>query len=95
MSSRNCVIEIKKDYDVYQLYCASWSGATETLQRIMDENLEDEFMDLFDEVFDTYSGNVPTLTEVNDWLWFDWENIFEMLGIKDEEDEEEDDDEED
>ena len=88
-------MEIKKDYDVYQLYCASWSGATETLQRIMDENLEDEFMDLFDEVFDTYSGNIPTLTEVNDWLWFDWENIFEMLGIKDEEDEEEDDDEED
>ena len=76
-------MEIKKDYDVYDLYCCTWSGAEETLNRIMHENKEDEFMDLFYEIF---GNNIPDLTEVNDWLRFEWEDIFNYLGIDYEDD---------
>ena len=73
-------MEIKTDYSVYQLSCACWSGAEDTLQKIMDNDLEDEFADLFYEVF---GDEIPDLTEVNDWLRFEDEWIFEQLGIVD------------
>jgi hypothetical protein len=77
-------MEIKKDYTVYQLYDDSWSGARDTLNTIMKNNKEDEFVDLFHSVFDE---QIPTLTEVNDWLWFDDDWILAILDITDEEDE--------
>jgi len=76
-------MEIKKDYDVYDLYCNAWSGAEEILNRVMRENKEDEFEDLFYEIF---GNNIPDLTEVNDWLRFEWEDIFNYLGIDYEDD---------
>lgn len=72
-------MEIKKDYSVYQLYCEAWSGAEEILSTIMDYDKEDEFLTLFEEVF---YDDIPSLTEVNDWLRFDWEDIFSYLGIE-------------
>lgn len=75
-------MEIKKDYDVYGLMCACWGGAEDTLRIIIRHDLEDEFMDLFDEV---WYDQVPDLTQVNDWLRFEWEDIFEYLEIEDEE----------
>ena len=75
-------MEIKQEYSVYQLSCACWSGAEDTLQTIMDNDLEDEFMDLFNEVF---FEETPDLTEVNDWLRFESDWIFEQLGITDDE----------
>ncbi len=72
-------MEIKKDYSVYQLYCEAWSGAEEILSTIMDYEKEDEFLALFEEVF---YDDIPSLTEVNDWLRFDWEDIFNYLGIE-------------
>lgn len=71
-------MEIKKDYDVYQLMCACWSGAEDTLRTIMHHDLEDEFMDLFEQV---WGDEIPDLTQVNDWLRFEWEDIFDYLGI--------------
>lgn len=71
-------MEIKQDYSVYQLMCVCWSGAEDTLQTIIHHDLEDEFMDLFEEV---WYGQIPDLTQVNDWLRFDWEDIFDCLGI--------------
>lgn len=74
-------MEIKKDYSVYHLYCESWGGARDTLSTIIKHNKEDEFMDLFSEVF---YDTIPSLTEVNDWLWFDDDYILEILEIKEE-----------
>ena len=45
---------------------------------------EEELMLLLDEIF---LESIPTLTEVNDILWFDDEMIFESLGIIEEEEE--------
>lgn len=72
-------MEIKKDYSVYQLYCEAWGGAEEILSTIMDYDKEDEFLTLFEEVF---YDDIPSLTEVNDWLRFDWEDIFSYLDIE-------------
>lgn len=86
-------MEIKKDYSVYELYCSAWGGAEDTLEKIMHYDLEDEFESLFYETFEYYlDKRIPDLTEVNDWLRFDWEIIFKQLGIDKLEEEENEED---
>lgn len=75
-------MEIKKTYDVYHLYNDSWAGAHDTIGIIMKYNKEDEFIALFEDVF---CNQIPDLTDVNDWLWFDSDYILESLGIVEEE----------
>lgn len=74
-------MEIKKDYNFNELKENSWSGAIDTLKTIEENEKEGELMELLGNVFE----NVPTETEVNDFLWFDDDFIFEELGIKEEE----------
>lgn len=76
---------IKADYGFRELKNNSWSGAVTTLEKIEEAGKEEELMDFLEEEF----VETPTETDVNDFLWFEDEYIFEQLGIKDEEDEEE------
>lgn len=76
---------IKDDYSFEDLMRHCWSGAIDTLKTIEENNMEEELMQLLDEIF---WNEVPTMTEVNDFLWFEDEYIFETLGISEEEDEE-------
>lgn len=62
----------------------AWSGAVDTLDRILEEGKGEELEELLDEIFPDGAEE----TEVNDLLWFDDEYVFEMLGIKTDEDEE-------
>lgn len=78
-------MEIKKDVDIYELRDDLWGGADDTLQIIIDNGMEEEFCQLFHDVF---WDEIPDLTEVNDWLRFDWEDIFETLGIEEDDDDE-------
>ena len=73
---------IKKQYDFNDLKNNSWSGAVNTLNTIEEHNKEDEFMCLLEELF---SADIPDETQINDFLWFDSDYIFETLGIKTEE----------
>lgn len=82
--------------DFYNLYDNSWSGARDTLDDIKNADLEEEFMDLLD----TYFGTEEELTdtELNDFIWFERDTIYEELGLDENgkiktDDEEEDDDE--
>ena len=68
----------------------AWSGAKETQQRIIDENKEDEFDQLIEEL---YPDGLDE-TQLNDILWFEEDWIFESLGITDEEEDEEEDEDE-
>ena len=68
----------------------AWSGAKETQQRIIDENKEDEFDQLIEEL---YPDGLDE-TQLNDILWFEDDWIFERLGITDEEEDEEEDEDE-
>ena len=67
---------IKEDYDFNDLMDNCWSGAEETLKVIEENGKEDAFMELLEMTF-----TEPTMTEVNDYLRFDDDSIFEDLGI--------------
>lgn len=71
-------MEIKKDYDFEDLKRNSWSGAINTLEKIEENEKEEELMQLLEYAFE----DVPSDTEVNDFLRFDDDFIFEELGIK-------------
>ena len=79
---------VKKDMDFNTLMDECWC-CEDVLNKIYDEDKEDEFMDFLEEYF---YENIPTMTELNDLIRFDWEWIFEQLGTEDEEDDEELDD---
>lgn len=83
-------IQVKSELGFNDLMSQCWSGAVDTLNRIYDNNKEDEFMDLLNEIFACMS---PTLTDVNDYLWFQSDEIFEYLGISEDDEEEGEDDE--
>lgn len=70
-------MEIKKDYDFNDLKKNSWSGAIDTLETIEENEKEEELMTLLENTFE----DVPTETEVNDFLWFEDDFIFEELEI--------------
>ena len=59
----------------------AWSGAVDTLKTIISEGKEDEFNDLCENIFTDEVNE----TEFNDWLWFESDDIFKMLGIEVEE----------
>ena len=56
----------------------SWSGALDTLKDIEEADKEDELMYLLEEIF---TDTIPTETEVNDFLWFERDYIYESLGL--------------
>ena len=72
---------IKVDCGFDELYKNSWSGAKDTLDTIASAGKTDELMELLEE---TFYCDCPTATEINDYLWFDADDIFELLGISQE-----------
>lgn len=58
----------------------AWSGAIDTKSKILDEGKGAEFDSLVDDLF----PDGATTTEMNDYLWFDSDNIYETLGISEE-----------
>ena len=60
----------------------SWGGAKSVLKQVEEKNREDELMDLLEEIFPAYE-DIPTETQINDFIWFDleelegWENLFD------------------
>ena len=71
-------MKIMKEYDFEELYKDSWSGAINTLDTIMENDMENELMEHLEDIF---SDQIPTETEVNDYLWFESDYIYECLGI--------------
>ena len=55
-----------------------WSGAVDTIADIQNANKEDEFMIFLEDVF---CDEVPTDTEVNDFIWFERDYIYENIGL--------------
>ena len=80
---------IKQEMDFNDLINNCWGGAIDTLNTINEWNKENELMEHLKDVFSSYFDIVPTMTEVNDYLRFEDEDIFEALGIPESEDEEE------
>lgn len=72
-------MEIRKEINgFYELADMVWSGAVDTLADIQNANKENEFMDFLEMVF---CDDVPTDTNVNDFIWFEREYIYENIGL--------------
>lgn len=69
---------IKKDFGFEELKDNSWSGAVDTLEDIEKADKEEELMELLEQVF---FDEIPTDTEVNDYLWFERDEIYSRLGL--------------
>lgn len=83
-------MEIKQDYDFWDLLDNCWGRALDTLNLIKDNDKEYDAVDVIESYFD----DVPTLTEVNDLLAFSDDTVLKDLGIdRYAEDDEEDDEE--
>ena len=74
------MISVKKELSFEDLKKECWSGAVDTLQKIEEEGKEDELMELLQDIF----TDIPTETELNDFLWFDDDYIYNQLGIEEE-----------
>lgn len=71
-------MKIVREYNFNDLYENSWSGAIDTLDTIIKNDMENELMEHLENIF---SDQTPTATEVNDYLWFESDYIYEYLGI--------------
>ena len=60
---------------LYELYDESWSGARDTLDEIIKQGREEEAMQIIEE---TFSDEIPTDTQVNDFIWFELEDIMNL-----------------
>ena len=69
---------VKIEMDYRTLKNNSWSGALDTLKDIEEADKEDELMYLLEDIF---TDTIPTETEVNDFLWFERDDIYESLGL--------------
>jgi hypothetical protein len=65
--------------DFNRLYDNSWGGAIQTLDDIINADKETEFMEYLEEIFG-YENEAED-TEVNDFIWFDREVIYDNLGL--------------
>ena len=63
----------------------AWSGAVDTLEKVKEEGKCEELEYLLEELYPDGMSE----TQLNDLLWFDSEQVYEWLGIKEEEEEEE------
>lgn len=55
-----------------------WSGAVETYNKICDCGKEEEFEQYIEEIYPEGCSS----TTINDILWFEADDVFEYLGIK-------------
>ena len=72
-------MEIRKEINgFYELADIVWNGAVDTLEDIQNANKENEFMDFLEMIF---CDNVPTDTEINDFIWFERDFIYGNIGL--------------
>lgn len=81
-------MKFTRDFDEFE----PWGQAEEIFDRIAEEGKLSELESLLEGM---YTNELPTETELNDLLAYDWEWVFEMLGIEEEDEEEEEGEEDD
>lgn len=64
------VVELEGYNGFEDLYKNSWSGAIDRLDTIKQYHMEEELMEHLTMLFDD-CGELPTDTQVNDYLWFE------------------------
>ena len=71
-------IIVQEELDATDLRDRLWNGAVYTWDNIGAAGKEEEALAFLNEVF---CDRVPTITEINDILWFEPETIYEAIGL--------------
>ena len=58
----------------------AWSGGLTTLNTVRERGGVDTLTVICEDIF---SGDTPTEGQINDWLWFDSDFIYQALGYDD------------
>lgn len=58
----------------------AWAGALDTLNTVRERGGMDILTTICEDIF---SGDTPTEVQINDWLWFDSDFIYQALGYED------------
>ena len=64
----------------------AWSGAVQVCQEIIMQKRENEAMCLIEEMF---WEEIPTETQLNDFIWFELGDLMNLWGIEDDDEDEE------
>ena len=80
-------MEVKKEIsNVYELEENSWSGGHDTVKDILEidsangTDYGERLLQHLEEVF-MFEEEIPSETEVNDYLWFERDAIYEAIGL--------------
>jgi hypothetical protein len=74
------ILKVYEVYDFNELYNTSWSGAIDTLDTIREHDKENDLLTLINDILEGYDGGLDR-TQLNDYIWFDRDDIYESLGI--------------
>jgi hypothetical protein len=72
-----------KEFDVNEF--EFWGGAKDTIKVIKEHKMMGQLQDMLEEIF---ADEIPTATKINDTVWFDSDEIFNILGINESNDNE-------
>ena len=73
----------------------AWDGAISTLSAVEEQDRENEAVEIIEEYMsEDRLGYIPSVTELNDFLWFELPDIMHLYDEDDDKEEEEEDDEE-
>ena len=65
-------------WDFDELYNLCWGQARKVLQEISDADKENELMEHLSVV---YGDLIPSLTDINDYISYDWEEIYDAIDM--------------
>ena len=69
-------MEYRTEFDIDKF--GFWSGALDTIEDIRKAGLLTELAEHLEEVF---ADTTPTDTEINDYVWFERDEIYNILGL--------------
>lgn len=75
------MLKVINQVDFVTLYNNSWGQAVEVLDEISKAGMEEELMDFLEDLYPDGADAV----ELNDLLAYDWEWVYEQIGMETEE----------
>ena len=70
----------------------AWGGAISTLEEVEAQDKENEAVEIIEEYMSEVTlGYIPSVTELNDFLWFELPDIMHLYDNEDDDEEEEED----
>ena len=76
---------VSEDISGNDLYTRLWSGGKDQFESMIEDGADaDDILNVVEELLFSEDGDLPTMTDVNDLIWFEPDLIREHLGISNE-----------